>query len=248
MLLSAGVSTRQLPKLIFRDKDLPTLRYRRCQTSETEQALRDVGRTLDREVREERVEILGLVSPEAGLAAEIADLCTLDIVKSIELPLRSYRLITPDDLPAIPITEPALRRAQRRHTTRIAIGVTLGLLLGFVGAATFVGFEPPSEESAPAASAVAGATHTTVARIVPSPPVIEAIVENSPAPPPVGAARLVVRKALASRRPVRRTGPAALRTPTPSRAQAFRPPAPRKRRGKRVSKSRLNELDDLLGL
>ncbi len=247
------MATRELPKLIFRDDDLPTMRYRRCLTSETDMAVRDVDRSLQQEVREEQVEILGLVSPEAGLAAEIEDICTLDMVESLEVPGPAERSVTPDDLPAIPISDAAHRRAQRRQTHRIVGTVAIGLVLGMVGTLGLADSEPADGPAQGAMAPPAAAVQAIEAlsegpRVVPSPPLIEAVVENSAAPAPASVDRLVAKKALASRRVVRRTGPASVRPPSPTVARTLAPPARRKPRRKRVSKTRLNELDGLLGL
>ena len=137
------MTTRELPKLIFRDDDLPTITYRRCQTSETDMAVRDVGRSLQPDLHDERVEILGWVSPEAGMAAEIEDLCTLSMVAPLEVPGRAERSITPEDLPAIPISEVSQRRASRRRSVR-----TAGVAAWVLAVALVVGGEEGVEQAA----------------------------------------------------------------------------------------------------
>lgn len=217
------MATKELPKLIFVDEDLPTLLYRRRHASEAELAVRDVDRTLKSELRAEQLELLGLTRPEEGLAAEIADLCTLDMVESIELPSPGERVITPDHLPAIPISDQAIRRVRRRQAARAAATLALGALVAVAGivAVWDAGVHRPAEVDDSAAS-VPEATdaHSKIPAaiveplqpggptVVPGPALIEPVVAHAPAPRP----------------------------------------APRKARKKRVSSARLSQLDDLLGL
>lgn len=264
------MDTRRLPKLVFSDEDLPTIQYRRGQATEADLAVLDVDRSFEGETRRERVEILGLVNPEEGVAAEIEGLCTLDNVERPDVPRR--RTPTVDELPAIPISHAAARRAHRRQQNRMGVGaaVALAVLCGFAGASTLLGGASPAPPDASVGVAVAVPVETssaipTAPVVVPGPAVVEAIVEPVQGSVRTATARKPSKADIAGKAPpmvsptprrirnlVAQRATAANRTVTPASAVGARRVGPsgmqRKRPRKRLSKKHLDELDALLGL